>query len=154
MNNIEIINKNYAEAVGGIKEQWLTALNTKWYEYIVGLPTYLQITYLVVVLHNQVLNGGFHQYFVNGYGQFAPETINALNIIGASKKSDLLKQALKIVNAENKSDKDFRQVLLNKEITQLFSNDDLVDILDTLDTLYYANENENVEILLGIYLLS
>lgn len=152
MSNAEVIEEKYAEAVSGIKEDWFKATNTKWYDYVVGLPIHLQIVYLVVVLHNQIFNGGFHQYFVNGYGQFAKETINALKIIGALKKAELLKEALKIVNEKNSSDAVFRRQLLNKEIAQLFSNDSLFAPLDKLDSAYYTDESEDLEKLLGHYL--
>lgn len=152
MSNSEIIEKEYAEAVKGIKDEWFTAVNEKWYNYIIGLPIHLQITYLTSVFHNQICNGGFHQYFVNGYGQFSKETINALTTIGASNKTELLKEALLKVNAENNTDSVFRKRLLGKDIKALFVNDDLFEPLDKLDTQYYANEKEDVEQLLGDYL--
>jgi len=152
MSNAEVIEEKYEEAVSGMKEEWFNAIDTKWYDYVVGLPIRLQIVYLVVVLHNQIFNGGFHQYFVNGYGQFAKETINSLKIIGALKKAELLKEALETVNKENSSDEVFRRQLLNKEIAQLFSNDKLFEPLDKMDSAYYADEGEDVEKLLVYYL--
>ncbi|MPT34194.1 MAG: DUF4375 domain-containing protein, partial [Flavobacterium sp.] len=105
MSYTKLIEEKYAEAVKGIKEkeEWSNEPNTKWYKYIIGLPVQLQICYLIVVFHNQIFNGGFHQYFVNGYGQFAKETIDALKTIGALKKAELLEEALKIVNSESYS---------------------------------------------------
>ncbi|MDR2039447.1 MAG: DMP19 family protein [Bacteroidales bacterium] len=152
MNSSEIIEEKYAEAVIGIREEWFNTVNTKWYDYVIGLPIHLQITYLVIVFHNQIFNGGFHQYFVNGYGQFARETINALKTIGALKKAELLKDAWKIVNIDNSSDEVFRKQLLNKEITQLFFQDGLFDSLDKLDSIYFADVSEDIEQLLGNYL--
>lgn len=154
MSYTELIEEKYAEAVKGIKEEWFNEPNTKWYEYVIGLPIQLQICYLIVVFHNQIFNGGFHQYFVNGYGQFTKETINALKTIGAFKKADLLEEALKIVNSENYSDNIFRKKLLEKQIPQLFSKDDLFEPLDNLDNSYYTDEDEDIESLLGSYLRS
>jgi hypothetical protein len=154
MSNSEIIKAKYADAVKGIKGEWFTLENiNKWYEYVIGLPYQLQATYLIVVMNNQVFNGGFHQYFVNGYGQFAEETINALNAIGAFKKAELLKDALKIVNVDNSPGEVFRKKLLNKEIIPLFYNDDLDAPLDKLDGIYDDN-SEDLEQLLGNYLQS
>lgn len=153
MKNTELIEKIYTEAVKGIREDWLNESDERWYDHIIGLPIQLQICYLVVVLHNQVLNGGFHQYFVNGYGQFAKETINALKTIGASKKAELLDEALKFVNSDNYLDEVFRKKLLKKQIPQLFSKDDLFEHLDGLDDIYYADQNEDLEQLLGSYLV-
>ncbi|AYN00137.1 DUF4375 domain-containing protein [Chryseobacterium sp. 3008163] len=85
MNNQELIEKTYLEATKGIKEDWFFSDIPYWYSYVVNLSKHLQVTYLTVVLENQVLNGGFHQYFANSYGQFAKETIDALIEIGAFK---------------------------------------------------------------------
>lgn len=152
MNNSEIIEKKYAEAVQGIKEEWFQKTNPRWYDYVISLPDTLRITYLIVILHNQVCNGGFHQYFVNGYGQFAGETVKALIDIGAFKKSNLLKEALSIVNSPNHSDRVFREKLLKKEIDALFVDDDLYDPLDNLDSKYYETNDEDTYQLLGDYL--
>jgi len=154
MSNAKLIEEKYAEAVRGINEELFSEPNTRWYDYVIRLSMQLQTCYLVVVFHNQIFNGGFHQYFVNGYGQFAKETINALKTIGASKKAELLEEALKIVNSENYSDKIFRKKLLEKQIPQLFSKDDLFEPLDNLDNLYYTDENDDIEQLLGNYLRS
>ena len=89
---------------------------------------------------------------MNGYGQFANETINALKTIGALKKAELLEEAFKIINSENYSVDTFRRMLLEKQIPQLFSKDDLFEPLDNLDYIYYANETEDVWQLLGNYL--
>jgi len=154
MDNVKIIEEKYAEAVKGIKEEWFSESNTKWYDHIIWLPVQQRVCYLVVVFHNQVFNGGLHQYFANGYGQFAKETINALKTIGALKKAELLGKALQLVNSENYSDEIFRKKLLGKQIPQLFFKDDLFEPLDNLDNTYYSLENEDIEQLLGNYLRS
>ena len=153
MDDIDIVEKKYAEAVQGIKEEWFENANNKWYDYIVELPIQLRNTYLVVILHNQVFNGGFHQYFVNGYGQFAKVTINALIEIGAIQKAELLAEAFDIVNVENNAYEVFRNKLLKKEIKALFVRDDLSDSLDKLDSVYYENDVDDINQLLGRYLL-
>lgn len=154
MSNLEIIEEKYAESVMGIKKEWFNTVSNKWYDYVIGLPIHLQITYLIVVFHNQILNGGFHQYFVNGYGQFAKETIIALKTIGAFRKAELIEHALNIVNLENYSDEIFRKKLMEKQIPQLFSKDDLNEPLENLDNIYYREEKEDIKQLLRNYLLS
>ncbi|TGL23751.1 DUF4375 domain-containing protein [Leptospira bourretii] len=151
MSYSELIEKNYAEAVEGIKEEWLKEPNTKWYEYVIGLPMQLRICYLIVVFHNQIFNGGFNQYFVNGYGQFATETVSALKKIGALEKADLLVDALKIANFEKFSDDTFRKQLLEKKIARLFSTEDL---FESLDNRYYIDTSEDLQKLLESYLRS
>ncbi|AQX06614.1 DMP19 family protein [Elizabethkingia meningoseptica] len=74
-DNISLIENTYSEATKGIKEEWFYTDIPYWYSYIVNLPKKLRTTYLIVILENQVSNGGFHQYFINAYGQFAKETI-------------------------------------------------------------------------------
>lgn len=152
MTNEEIIKRRYAEAVKGIKVEWFTTANSQWYDYIINLAEELKITYLIVVFHNQIFNGGFHQYFVNGYGQFAKETIESLIKIRALKKAILLKEAFKKVNVENSTDFFFREKILNKDIKELFIGDDLFGPLSKLDSQYYAQENEDISELLGSYL--
>ena len=76
MNYKETIEETYAQSVVGMKDEEFSYDGDQWYVYVYALPARLQITYLIVVLHNQVFNGGFHQYFVNGYGQFSKITIN------------------------------------------------------------------------------
>lgn len=153
MSNLEIINNTYLDAVSELKEEWFLSYSTKWYDYIIFLPPNLQITYLLVVFDNQISNGGFDQYFVNGYGQFSKETINALIEIGAIKKSGLLAEAYTLVNSNNLSDEMFRQQLLQNKIESLFDNDKLFELLNKLDSEYYGN-NEDIKELLEYYLLT
>ena len=152
MIDFKVIDTNYAEAVKGIKAGWFLSSGSIWYDYIISLPNNLKITYLIVVLQNQVINGGFHQYFVNGYGQFSKETIDALIEISAFEHADLLKSAYAKVNIFD-SDKLFREKLLKKDIYNLFVTDDLADALDDLDKVYYIN-CDNVTLLLRDYLIN
>ena len=77
----QLIEKIYSQAVSGIEDKWLSSIGSDWYDHIRSLPGNLQVTYMTVILHNQVINGGFHQYFLNGYGQFAEPTIECLENI-------------------------------------------------------------------------
>ncbi len=152
MDNIEIIEREYEEAVKGLNKEWFYSRDGHWYDYITSLPLKLKITYLIVVFHNQVFNGGLHQYFVNGYGQFAKETIDALIEIKAIKKAEVLSAAYKIVNVKNYNYKSFRKNLLERKIDELFVSDDLVIPLDDLDNKYYDTETEDLVELLSNYL--
>ena len=152
MQKSALIEKFYLDASKGIKATWLENSSTKWYDYISDLPVQLKNTYIIVVLHNQVFNGGFHQYFVNGYGQFAQETITALLDIGALKRSSLLKQAYEIVNSNRIPARTFRKQLLDKQIKPLFITDELYGPLDELDNEYYNVIDEEIEELLYNYL--
>jgi len=140
--NHSIIEATYNNAVMGIKESWLNGNSEDWYNYIIQLPVQLKYTYLIVVLENQVINGGFDQYFFNGYGQFAHETIKALAILGASKKADLLQDALLMVMDGEEDEQIFRRNLLSKENGKLFNTDDLYEPLNKIDGAYYLLDKE------------
>ncbi|MET7037981.1 DMP19 family protein [Elizabethkingia miricola] len=152
MNNQELIGKFYSESVKGIDGEWFVSNSQQWYSYIINLPQNLQTTYLIVVLENQVLNGGFHQCFVNGYGQFAKETIDVLIEIRAFQRANLLNKAFILIKDENISDEEFRKGLLNGTIERLFDYDNLFKLLNELDGVYYDIEDEDVEYLLANYL--
>lgn len=49
----------------------------------------------IEMLEAQVNNGGFDQYFFNSSGEYAYETLTALEQVGASKAAELLEQAIK-----------------------------------------------------------
>lgn len=153
MNNQELIEKIYLESTKGIQKEWFVSEMPHWYSYVINLPKHLQVTYLTVILENQVINGGFHQYFVNAYGQFAKETVDALIEIGAFEKSNLLDKARNIVQG-GLNDEEFRKGLINKTLGKLFIDDDLFDPLEDLDNIYYDLEDEDISDLLGKYLKS
>lgn len=109
-------------------------------------------TYLIGILNRQVMNGGFIQYYDNSYGQFAYETLTALEEINASRTYCLLKASLEIINPNGKANTDFKTFIIKREydtgkITQ--------DKLDKLDNKYYGLAGiEDLEHLLGNYLKS
>jgi hypothetical protein len=142
--NVEIVELNYKEAVKGINHEMLEKVTSEWYDYVMGLPENYKITYLAVILNNQIYNGGFQQYFYNGYGQFASETINVLNRIGAPKKAGLLKQAIDAVNVNQYPDDLFREKILKRELENLWDEKE-DDIIDKLDDLYYEADNADEE---------
>ncbi|MGN7706893.1 DMP19 family protein [Chryseobacterium sp. 22543] len=151
-DNLELVESTYGEVISGIKVEWLNADYAKWYSYITKLPSKFQVTYLVVLLDNQVFNGGFHQYYINSYGLFSTETIRALEAIGAKKRAIILENAFKLVNKDNDSDSVFRRRIFNKTISSLVDNDNLHLELDALDTLYYDEKGEDIVDLLATYI--
>ncbi|MBS0028251.1 DMP19 family protein [Chitinophaga sp. 22321] len=152
MNNEELISYVYTEAVSGLKEEWFLSQNGEWYDYIVSLPSKMMATYLVVVLDNQLFNGGFHQYFANTYGQFALVTIDAFKSIGAYQKATIIENAYQRVNDKNEPDIIFRKKLLSRKIEALFINDNLFTPLDKLDDKYESIDKEDIVTLLANYL--
>lgn len=152
LSNRTLIEKYYLQSTKDLKDNWFDSDMPYWYSYIINLPEHLKITYLTVILESQVFNGGFDQYFANGYGQFAKETIDSLILIGAFKKSNLLEKALNIVKDDAITDDEFRKQLLNKTLKKLFKEDVLYESLRQLDDSYYDIEDEDVEYLLADYL--
>lgn len=150
-----LIETTYAEATSGIKEEWFLNSNTDWYIYVEALPKRLQITYLVTVLHNQVMNGTFDQYFANGYGLlFSNLTAQAFLEINAQQKSIFIKQAVNIISRKANSIglawgikgisvKDLLFVLNDVEVSAELEN---------ISDAYYSDE-EDVADLLSNYLL-
>lgn len=90
MSDSALIDLVYESAVKGLKDEWLESKSSKWYDYIVNLPENEKVVYTIAVLDMQINNGGFNQYFVNGYGQFARETIKSLELINAQKTGEIL----------------------------------------------------------------
>lgn len=115
----KIIEENYQLAVQGMKQEWFEVIDNQWFSYVKNLPEKLKTTYLVVVLDWQVANGGFNQYFSNGYGQFSLMTIDALSKIGALQKAEILKEVYKVVNYNNYEEMVFSEKLRRFEIDLL-----------------------------------
>jgi hypothetical protein len=147
-----IIDKTYSEAVKELDETILTDSDA-WYKHVLNLPKDQQVVYTVILLQWQVENGGFHQYFLNSYGQFAYLTIKNLKSIGASQRANLLDTATHLVNEEYLIEDDFRQRIFNREFSKIVDFDDILfDKLNELDDQYYDLKNENILELLSNFL--
>ena len=51
-------------------------------------------------LEAEVNNGGFHQYFFNSSGQFAPFALGALRAVGASQTAGMLQRAISVIGTD------------------------------------------------------
>ena len=142
-----MIEKIYSIAVSNFNNKWYNKTGEEWYNCVVNLPLKQKVVYLVVVLHNQVVNGGFHQYYVNRYGQFCEDTVSCLNLIGANKKAKVLKKSIEVVNYEKLSMKDFRKAIMSKSLKKLIVEDDLFEPLEKLDLEYYNSKDDIVYLL-------
>ncbi len=154
MLDSEIIDYYYSSATSQIDARWFEELSyDRWYDYIIGLDDKEKVAYLVSILDEEVYNGGFNQYFIDGYGQFAIETIYVLKQIEAFKMADLLRLAFEAVNSDDLDGITFRRKLLAGEINRLYDDDNLDDYLELLSGKYTCYE-ENIGFLLGKYLRS
>ncbi len=81
----------------------------------------------------EVNNGGFHQFFFNSSGDNAEETIGALEVIGANKNAELLRQAIaRFPDGKVLKQLDERQVLMLNIFDGVAFND--------LDEKFFAYE--------------
>lgn len=72
---------------------WEKSKNDKNFE---SLNQFEKNVLYIEMLEGQVNNGGFDQYFFNSSGEYAHETLVALNDIGANNTVDIFEQAIKI----------------------------------------------------------
>ncbi|WP_178988265.1 DMP19 family protein [Winogradskyella schleiferi] len=97
-------------------------------------------------LDAQVTNGGFVQFYYNGYESYVPTIIKGMEYIGDKKMADLVKRADKIYQKNKK--------LVDKaQESDLFGSDiyDRLDELSFLDDEYY-DINEKTMLLLENYI--
>jgi hypothetical protein len=95
------------------------------------------------VLEDNVMNGGFIQFFFNSSGQFAHEIFHAYLAIKAETTIDILTKAIHLF-PEMPVPKDPRirqQILMEKD-----SN---IDLWDTLDAEFYKYEDNIIELTLN-----
>lgn len=149
---MNIIDSTYENAVKGIDPLWFSSNNAgyidRWYLYIDSLPVKEKHTYCILTMFDQVNNGGFHQYFFNGYGQFSVLAIEAFKDLGLIGSATLLEDAYSVVNYHHYTDQAFREALLTRTIDKLVKFDETIMAqLDQLDTKYYASEESSYEYL-------
>lgn len=92
----------------------------------------------------QVTNGGFTQFYYNGYGKYVPTIIKGLKHIGDNKMAGLVNRSYDIYLKENKKIKDARKGGL-QEFSNLYKE---IEDFDELDDEYYdLNEKtmKNIE---------
>lgn len=151
-------NTQFVELTYGLAVEKLTATIEDWNDTssviaglnALGLP--LSLVFRVVILDSQVVNGGIIQYFDNGYGIHAYETLNDLKLINANKRHDLLKQCLEAINPDNLQGKVYCSYIESREYDML-DTDKLEGLLDRLDDMYYSLEDEeNIDSLTAHYL--
>ena len=102
----------------------------------------------VMWLQASVDNGGFAAFFYTSYGNFAPETLEALSRIGAFNAAVLLRQAVALFGPTGPS-RD--PVVRNEELAGLGPGVDAK--LSQLDEAFYSQE-EALDLLVLVFLRS
>lgn len=151
----EIIAAHYIFATRGLEEATL-ADGAAWYRYVSDLPRLEQAVYVISTFHQQVYNGGLHQYFLNAYGQFAFLAADYLRAISASRSAGILESAIAAVKDQGLSNAEFVRLVGSRQLARINDFDDtLFDLLNALDDTYYSLESdpsEDLVILLGNYI--
>lgn len=133
----------YQRAVVGRTEAVLAATCPSWYAHIKHLPLPGWLTYCVLVFEAQVGNGGLHQYFWNGYGQFAYETVGYLGLLGAMAPAGLLRQALTFLEEEEPVPDRLREKVHARALKGLNAfAEPLTSALDHLSDAYFSGPQD------------
>ncbi len=103
----------------------------------------VQVAYCIHKLESEVNNGGFHQFFLNSSGEYVPETLRALNAIGAVTTRDLLERAVAIGFPKGYP-ADAKQ---HQESVADF--DDVADALNPIDLAFYSYPEPLAELVNG-----
>ena len=152
MTSEQLIQYYYKSAVKGISEKMLVSDNDDWYNYVMGLSIKEKFTYIIIIMNEEVFNGGFDQYFTNTYGRFAFETVPALLEIGSPKRASIVKRALEMVNHLADPPEVFRRKLVTQELPELFKTNELIEKLSPLDDEYCEMDDEDIVEVLGDFL--
>ncbi len=96
-----------------IKEQW-----DEQYKLVMSLPEPIRVNYITFMLEGEISNGGYGQYFFNSSGIFAYDAVDALKIIGASKKADITKKALLKITQNKLSKAEYIELQKNRELIE------------------------------------
>jgi len=98
------------------------------------------VSYTLNVLNAQISNGGFNQFFYNGYGEDIPKLLEYLSEIKAHKHLDILEKAIAIYNAEKQNLE--LQNLYSSKTLETFSASYKLTNLNDLDDEWYNIEQE------------
>lgn len=121
-----------------------------WRATVLELPEPVIYTYCIGILNNQVINGGFLQYYDNRYGIFCRETVKAFESIKASATSQIVSDSILTLEKLKEPNIDLLDFIVNNEF---WGNQQLESDLGLLDDKYYALEDEeDLGKLLGDYL--
>jgi hypothetical protein len=100
---------------------------------VAGLPKAVSAIYVTTLLDNEVLNGGFHQYFWNSSGDFALMTLEGLERLGAPKHAAVLQSAIATFEAERAVFDRYRAL----DTSEAFNESVKHSTLGALDEQYY-----------------
>lgn len=91
----------------------------------------------------QVMNGGFTQFYFNGYGKYVPTIIKGLKHVGDDQMAELVKRSYELYQEESNKIKDARQEGL-EGLSNLYNE---IKDFDELDSEYYDLNAETMNII-------
>src|SRR6266566_9875702 len=100
---------------------------------VAGLPKAVSAIYVTTLLDNEVLNGGFHQFFWNSSGEFALMALEGLERLGAPKHAAVLQSAIATFETERAVFDRYRAL----DTSEAFSESVRRSSLGALDEQYY-----------------
>lgn len=98
------------------------------------------------ILDAQVGNGGFNQFFYNGYKESTPKLIKFLSTLGAVKHLDILNKAI-ILHDQEKTNLESQKLYSDKSLETFFASYKLTH-LNNLDDEWYSIEKELIGLII------
>ncbi|WP_431127626.1 DMP19 family protein [Flagellimonas flava] len=107
------------------------------------MPKLLQVVYLIDELEMEVQNGSLLQFFTNSSGQYAQETLEALELLGDAEAKQLLEEAVEIINEHSglmeitKTKLEGMHLHTIFKTSDLYDNESLMEAMNALDNKFY-----------------
>jgi hypothetical protein len=99
-------------------------------ELVAALSPAVRAVYATTLLDNEILNGGFNQFFWNSTGQFALLALEGLQLIGASEHAAITRAAIATYEAERVKHEEFRHIGTKDAFAESYQHTELVDLDD------------------------
>lgn len=119
-----------------------------WNKKIECLTYEERIFFIIMLFEGEVNNGGFGQFYLESFGNYANEMENALRVVGAKNLADIFKKSLDALGGKVPENCDER----NKELAVLWT-DDVDKILSECDDAFFEY-SENLYGLLYRYVMA
>jgi hypothetical protein len=107
--------------------------------------------YLINTLYNQIINGGFAQYFWNFKGEYLIDTLESLKLIGANQTYKCFNKIIKLFEKKKIQFLELREKENLNQITEAYS---LFESFESYEKELIINEYEDIEKLIYEYIRS
>lgn len=132
---------DFCTALSSALEDW-----TEYGEYPDRLSPEGQVFYLCNALQEKVFNDGLYGFILESYGRWAPETVDALETVGAPQTADILRRVIALLpNGICPKDDIERETIL------LDNADYYSEAYDALDDEFYADPDGDLQDLYAAY---